>query len=169
MWDNAGFISFLTFAQDFFVVKGYEIAFASLLTSVVMVCAIFLSPLIGYLVTRFGNEEVYMIIGGVCLAFLIYLISMFPSPAIMWFIGVFATFVPPPIFSLPSKIVKPQYLGLAFGILTTSFNIGVLAGPYLTGLVIDLTGEYTASFYLMSFFALLQAFTIVILYFIKRK
>jgi len=77
--------------------------------------------------------------------------------------------VPAPIFSLPSKIVKPQDLGLAFGILTACSNMGVLAGPYLAGLAKDLTGEYTFSLYLISFFNILQTLTILLLYVLRTK
>ena len=170
MWFNAAFISFLTFAQDFFVSKGYEIASASFLSSIVMMGSLFLSPLIGYLLGKFGKEEVYIIIGGTVLASLLFLISTAPSPILMLvLIGVFAAFVPAPIFSLPSKIVKPQHLGLAFGILTTCLNVGVLAGPYLVGFAKDLTGEYTVSFYLMSIFTVLQVFTILLLPLLETK
>ncbi len=82
-------------------------------------------------------------------------------------IGVFVAFVPAPVFSLPSKIVQPKDLGLSFGILTACLNVGVLAGPYLTGLAFDLTGEYVTSFYIMSFFTIMQVVTIVLLHFSK--
>jgi len=170
MWFNAAFISFLTFSQDFFVSKGYEIASASFLSSIVMMGSLFLSPLIGYLISKFGKEEALIIIGGTVLASLLFLISTAPSPIfVLVLIGVFAAFVPAPVFSLPSKIVKPQHLGLAFGILTTCLNVGVLAGPYLVGLAKDLTGEYTVSFYLMSLFTVLQAFTILLLPLVKSR
>jgi len=170
MWFNASFISFLTFVQDFFVAKGYEVASASFLSSIVMMGSLFLSPLIGYLVNKFGKEEVLIITGGAVLAFLIFSVSIVISPIpMLMLIGLFVAFVPAPIFSLPSTIVKPQDLGLAFGILTTCSNMGVLAGPYLTGLAKDLTGEYTFSLYLMSLFNILQALTILLLYLLRTK
>jgi MFS family permease len=170
MWFNAAFISFLTFAQDFFVLRGYEVASASLLSSIIMVGAVFLSPLTGYITSRFGKEEVFIIIGGISLTALIFSISeTLPFIPILLLMGIFVTFVSVPIFSLPSKIVRPEHLGLAFGILTTCANVGVLVGPYLVGLVKDLTNEYTASFYLMSLFTTLLVFTILILYLKRRK
>lgn len=170
MWFNAAFISFLTFAQDFFVAKGYEVASASFLSSIVMMGSLFLSPLVGYLVSKFGKEEVFVAAGGLVLACLLFYISMFISPILLLiFIGLFVALIPAPIFSLPSKIVKLSHLGLAFGILTTCLNVGILAGPYLAGLAKDLTGEYNVSFYLMSFFAILQVFSILLLHLLKTK
>lgn len=169
-WFNAAFISFLTFAQDFFVARGYGIASASLLSSLVMMGSLLLSPFIGYLVGRFGREEVFIAIGGIALASLMLLIPMIVSPIPMLvLVGTFAAFVPPPIFSLPSKIVEPQHLGLAFGIITTCLNIGVVAGPYLVGLAKDLTGEYYVSFYLMSLFAVLQTLTVLFLHLSRTR
>ncbi len=163
MWFNAAFISFLTFAPNFFVSKGYEPSFAGFMSSIVMMGSLFLSPLIGYLVYRFGREEMLIIVGGAVLTLLIFLVptaSMHLS--LLIFIGLFTAFIPAPVFSLPSKIVQPQNLGLGFGILTACLNVGVLAGPYLTGLAKDLTGEYTASFYLMSVFTIMQIVTTII-------
>ncbi len=164
MWFNAAFISFLTFASDFLVhERGHELGFAGFLSSIVMMGSLILSPLIGYFVYRFGRENLLIGVGGIFLAFLIFLI---PTPLSTLFllvlIGVFTALVPAPIFSLPSKMAKPQNLGLVFGIMTTFSNVGVLAGPYLVGLARDFTGEYVLSFHLMALFAMLQTVTIVL-------
>lgn len=163
MWFNAAFISFLTFAPNFFVSKGYEPSFAGFMSSIVMMGSLFLSPLIGYLVYKFGREEMLIVVGGAVLTLLIFLVPSAPMHlSLLIFIGIFTAFIPAPVFSLPSKIVQPQSLGLGFGILTACLNVGVLAGPYLTGLAKDLTGEYTASFYLMSVFTVMQIVTTII-------
>lgn len=170
MWFNAAFISFFTFGQDFLIAKGFEVASAGFLSSIVMIGPLFLSPIIGYLVNRFGKEEIFIIVGATVLTFLLFFISAVPvTTPLLILIGVFLALVPAPIFSLPSKIVKPQNLGLAFGILLTGLNVGVLAGPYLTGLAKDLTGEYALSFYLMSLFTILQTLTILLSYRLKTK
>lgn len=158
---NAAFISFVTFFSDFFVSRGYEIGFAGFLSSIVMMGSLFLSPLIGYFVYKFGRENVLIGAGGIVLASLIFLVptSFFVIP-LLALIGVFAALVPAPIFSLPPKIVKPKNLGLAFGIVTACLNVGVLVGPYLAGAARDFTGEYTLSFHIMALFAVLQTVSI---------
>lgn len=163
MWFNAAFISFTTFAKNFLEAKGYELSFASFLSSIVMMGSLTLSPMIGYLLHRFGKEEVFIGVGGVVLAVLVFLVptSSFLIPLFI-LIGIFAAFVPAPIYSLPSKIVDSKNLGLGFGILTACLNVGILAGPYVAGLAKDFTGEYYLSFYLMSLFAILQTITIVL-------
>jgi len=170
MWFNAALISFLTFAPDFFVSKGYETSFAGFMSSIVMMGSLFLSPLIGYFVHKFGKEEMFIFVGGVVLALLIFLVptTSLHLPLLV-LIGIFTAFVPAPIFSLPSKIVQSQSLGLGFGVLTTCLNVSVLAGPYLTGLAKDFTGEYTTSFYLMSIFTIMQIITIMLFHFFKYR
>jgi MFS family permease len=170
MWFNAAFISFVTFSSDFFVAKGYEIGSASFMSSIVMTGSLFLSPLIGYFVYKFGREEIFIGVGGVILAVLIFFLPTSSSfIPILVLIGIFAALVPAPIFSLPPKIVNPKSLGLGFGIITACLNIGVLAGPYLTGLARDFTGNYSLSFQIMALFAVLQTVTIGLFALLKLK
>jgi predicted MFS family arabinose efflux permease len=169
-WFNAAIISFLTFSQDFLVSRGYAAASASFLSSIVMIGSLVLSPLVGYLANRTGREEVFIIVGGLGLAFTISMIMKTDSsPVIMLaIVGISAALVPPPIFSLPARLVNQHNLGLAFGVVTTCLNVGVLAGPYLVGLAKDLTGSYAASLFLMAIFALLEAATITVLALLRR-
>lgn len=167
---NASFISFLTFAPDLFMIKGYEITSASFLTSIVMMGPLFISPFIGYLVKNFGNEEFFILVGGLFLALLMFSFSMINLPVLLIvLIALSAALVPSPVFSLPSKVVRPENLGLAFGITTTCSNVGVLIGPYIAGLAKDLTGEYIYSLYMMSLFNILQVVTILLLHSIRSK
>lgn len=170
LWFNAAFISFLTFASDFFVGKGYERGFAGFMSSIVMMGALFISPLVGYGLHRFGREELFIGVGGVALAILFAFIPVtsFDIPMLI-LIAVTVAFTPPSIFSLPSKVLAPENLGLGFGILSMCTNVGVLVGPYLAGLARDLTKEYVISFYLMAFFAVLEAFTIVIFRLLRHR
>ena len=161
MWFNAAFISFITFSSEFFVDKGFEHSFAGLLSSLVMLGSLFLSPLIGYLVHRFGKEEVFIGMGGLTLGALILAILTLPNTvSLLILMGLAVALVPAPIFSLPSKIVEPRNLGLAFGIITACLNIGVLIGPFLAGLARDFSGDYVFSFYILFLFAVLQTITI---------
>jgi len=170
MWFNAAFISFLTFSPKFFVDKGYEKGFASFMSSIVMMGPLLISSLIGYVLHKFGKEELFIGTGGVALAILL---TFFPSTSFYFvmlvLIAIVSALTPPPIFSLPSKMVKPENLGLGFGILSMCSNVGVLVGPYLAGLAKDLTNAYVFSFYLMAFFAALETLVIVLFHFLKTK
>jgi len=132
--------------------------------------SLFLSPLIGFLVYRFGKEEAFIASGAIFLSSLLFFVPTASSfIPLLILIAVFTAFVPTPIFSLPAKLVEPQNLGVGFGIFTMCQNIGILAGPYLAGLMKDLTGQYLSSFYLISLFAILVAVTISILNMMRTK
>lgn len=162
MWFNAAVISFLTFGPDYFIARGYPIAFAGFLTSFLMSGSLVLSPVIGYLIDKFDAKKIFIGVGGILLALTIYLIPWTGTYLLflMGLLSVAVALVPAPIFSLPADILQPQNLGLGFGIISTCLNVGVVLGPFLVGLMRDRTGSYQTSFLLMSGFALLATFTI---------
>lgn len=164
MWFNAAIISFSTFAPDFFVSKGYSIGFAGFLASLLMWGSLGLSPVIGRLVDKVNNNDVFIGVGGVVLATAIYLVTRstnFLFPMILMAVAV--AFVPTPVFSSPSKILEPKNLGLGFGIISMGGGIGMFFGPYMAGLIRDKTGSYEMSFILLSILALLVTLTALVL------
>ncbi len=169
MWFNAGVIAFLTFAPDYFVSRGYELASAGFLTSILMLVALFLNPIIGYTSHRIGSKELFIAAGGISIAGIVLSISFSGLPVLplMMLLGIAAAFVPAPIFSLPSDILPPEKLGMGFGIITTLLNVGILLGPYLVGLTIDITGGFQSGFLLMAGFALMTTPTILLLRILK--
>ena len=170
MWFNGATISFSTFAPDFFMSKGYSIGFAGFLASLVMWGSLGLSPVIGYLVDKVNNNDVFIGVGGVIMATAIYLVTRstdFLFPMVVMAVAV--PFIPAPVFSFPSKILQPENLGLAFGILSTVSGVGMFFGPYMAGLVRDKTGSYEISFIFLSILALLVTLTAIILRFKMRR
>jgi MFS family permease len=164
MWFNASVISFSTFAPDFFVSRGYSIASAGSLASLLMWVSLILSPVVGRLVDKFGNNDLFIASGGAIIAVIIYMISGsrdFLLPMIVLAIGV--AVVPTPIYSFTSKIMRPENSGLGFGILSTVSSAGMVFGPYLTGVIKDRTGSYELSFTFLSILALLVTLTAVAL------
>lgn len=164
MWFNASIISFSTFAPDFFISKGYTTGFAGFLTSLLMWGSLGLSPLIGRLMDKVGNNDVFIGVGGLVIAMAIYSITRevnFLLPMVVMAVAV--AFVPAPLFSLASKISKPENLGLSFGILSMFASMGILFGPYATGFLRDKTGSYEVSFVLLSILALLVSLTAFVL------
>jgi len=164
LWFNAAAISFSTFAPDFFVSKGSSIGYAGLLTSLLMWGSLGLSPIIGRLIDKFNNNDIFIGVGGLTLSASLYLVSkstnfLFPM-AVM---AIAVAFVPTPVFSFLSKNLPPKDLGLGFGILGMVSGIGMFFGPYLSGLIRDKTGSYEITFIFLSILAILIPATAVIL------
>lgn len=161
---SASIVSFTTFAPDFFISKGYTIGSAGFLASLLSWGPLALSPVIGRLMDKVGNNEVFIGVGGIIMAMVFYSIARganFVLPMVVMGVGV--AFVPAPIFSLLPKISRPENLGLNFGILSMLANVGMLFGPYVTGLLKDRTGSYEVSFIFLSIFALSLALTALVL------
>lgn len=170
MWFNAAVISFSTFAPDFFISKGYSIGFAGFLASLLMWGSLGLSPIIGRLVDKVGNNDLFIGAGGAILATAFYLVtrsSDFLFPMVVMAVAV--AFIPGPVFAFPSKVLKPKHLGLGFGILSAVSSIGMLFGPYVAGLFRDKTGSYEISFIFLSILAILVTVTAIILRFKRAR
>jgi MFS family permease len=164
MWFNAATISFSTFAPDFFVSKGYSIGSAGFLASLLMWGSLALSPIIGHLVDKVSNNDIFMGVGGVSIAIAIYLVTKstdFLFPMVVMAVAVAC--IPAPVYSFLPKILEPDNLGLGFGILSAVNGVGMVFGPYMTGLVRDKTGSYEMSFIFLAMLALLVTVTALIL------
>ncbi len=160
MWFNAAVISFSTFAPDYFISRGATITLAGVLVSMLMWGSLVLSPIIGRLVDKLGNNELFIGVGGMLLGISIYLVTkveraLFPM-AVMSFA---AAFVPAPVFSYPAKVLRQEVLGLVFGLYFMMSSLGMFFGPYVAGFVRDKSGMYETSFILLSVIALLITLT----------
>ncbi len=168
---TAATISFITFGPDYFVARGYGIQVAGFLAGFLMLLAPPISPLTGYILDRVGREEVIIGMGGLLIAAGIFAISSFAfSPiAFLAVISLGNAIIPAPIYALPPRVLKPQFLGLGFGIVSTGTNLGIVMGPYVTGFARDATGSYQLSFSLMALFAVLVAVTAAVLSSVRRR
>jgi NNP family nitrate/nitrite transporter-like MFS transporter len=152
---NAGIISFFTYAPDYFVSQGQEIARAGLLASYPMWGSIILAPIVGLLIDRVGRKWVFVLAGCGGTAILLYLIPHFNNHAAILciLIGVFVALLTPAIFSLPAELLPESVMGFGFGILGTTLGIGISVGPYIVGSLRDATGDYVWSFAAMAIFS----------------
>ena len=156
LWFNAAFISFATFAPNFFLQKGYTIQQSGFLIGIPLLGSLLLSPPTGYLVDRFRHQQWLIGIGAIALSILALSFNFSSSFLLMVILmGVFSAMIPAPIYSLPPEILKPENTGLGFGVISTCSSIGLFVAPYLVGKVKDLTSSYRWSFILISVFFLL--------------
>jgi MFS family permease len=167
LWFNAAFISFATFAPGFFLAKGYTIERGGFLTGIPLLGSLFFSPLVGYLVDRFRHQEWLIGIGGIGLSILILSFNFSSSYLVLvMLMGVFSATIPAPIYSLPPELLRPVYLGLGFGVISTCSSIGLFIAPYLIGKAKDLTGSDSFSFVFISLFFVL---TVIPILFVHRR
>jgi MFS family permease len=164
MWFNSSAIGFSTFAPDFFASKGHSLTHAGALASLLMWGPLALSPVIGRLVDKVGNNDLFIAAGGAVTSGTIYLVSRTTDLLLpMVVMAVAVALIPASIYSFTSRTMKPESLGLGFGILSTFSSIGMVFGPYTAGLIKDKTGSYESSFVFLCILALLVALTAVLL------
>jgi MFS family permease len=167
---NAGIISFFTYAPDYFVSQGQEIARAGLLASYPMWGSIILAPIVGLLIDRVGRKWIFVLAGCGGTAILLYLIPHFNNHAAILSIsiGVFVALLTPAIFSLPAELLPESVMGFGFGILGTTLGIGISVGPYIVGSLRDATGDYLWSFAAMAILSGLGIIPMLLLRLKKR-
>ncbi|MEW6141544.1 MAG: MFS transporter [Chloroflexota bacterium] len=162
---NAGAVSFLTFTPDFLRSVGYSPASSGLITSAVMWSSLFISPLCGWLIDRYGRGRAMVAAAATVQCILVFLYpDLFPwALAVTISMGLVQPFIPAPVMALAPQVVRRERLGLGFGIISTCLNLGIIIGPWAAGFVRDFTGSYTASYAMMAFFLLLIMFTMLAL------
>jgi MFS family permease len=159
LWFNAAFVSFATFAPNFFLQKGYTIEQSGFLIGIPLLGSLLLSTPIGYLIDRFKHQEWFIGMGGMALATLILFFNFSSSFLLLVILmGIFSALIPAPIYSLPPEILKPKNLGLGFGVISTCSGVGLFFAPYLVGKTKDLTDSYSWIFILISSFFFLTTF-----------
>ncbi|MCX7795137.1 MAG: MFS transporter [bacterium] len=144
---NAGSLSFLTFAPDYFISRGLSPTYASSVSSLYIMGA-FLSPVIGYLLDRTKRHNLILFTGAVLLSLSLMLVYFLNFPLMIIIAGIFSVLVPPSIFYLLPKITDKY--GLGYAILSLFVNLSTVFVPYLIGYARDVSGTYFTSFLLMS-------------------
>ena len=162
---GAAMISYFTYAPDYFVSQGEDIAKAGLLASYPMWASIFLAWFVGLLIDRLGRKWLFASVGCAGIAILLYLMPGFTSHAAVFAIilGVFVAIPPAAIFSLGGELLPERVTGLGFGIVSACHNVGILLGPLIAGSLRDATGNYLWSFMAMATFAALGVIPMLVL------
>jgi MFS family permease len=161
LWFNAAFVSFATFAPNFFLQKGYTLEQSGLLIGIPLLGSLFLSPLTGYLVDRLRHQEWFIGIGGIGLSILAFSFNFTSSFLLLvTLMGACSAMIPAAIYSFPPEILKSENVGLGFGVISTCSSIGLFAAPYVVGKAKDLTSSSSWIFILISLFFLLTMISI---------
>ncbi len=167
---NAAMISLFTFTPDFLTATGFSIGSSGFITSMTMWPSLALSVVVGYIIDKIDRKRGIIAVGGLALVILILMVPEATGWIVlsMLLIGIAQTLVPSPIFALIAELSEPKRLGLSYGITATCLNLGVLIGPYTTGLINDIIDSYQASYALMSGFAFLVVVAMIILKYTRK-
>lgn len=151
---NTQLLAYITFGPQYFQSVGVSFQSAGLLTSLIMMVPIFLSPLAGIIIDRTGRTRQILLAGGLMMAVSFLLISKTTVPLALWavILGVGFTPIPVVVYSLLPQMVRPHQVGAGLGVLTVASNLGITIGPAAFGLLLDITkGNFFTGFIALAF------------------
>jgi len=116
-------------------------------TSIITFASMCFAPFAGALIDRIGRRASIMILG--CILMVVsYVVLAFShvAPAMpMIVLGGAFILVPAALWPAVPLLVKQNRLGTAFGVMTLVQNVGLMAFPWLNGLLREVTSTYTVS------------------------
>lgn len=131
-------------------IQGYDLAGASLVTSIKMIVVIATAPLIGWVVDRIGSPRKITLWSFIAIAAFMALpfsISGWMIPASMVLLGILAGAIPTCIFtSIPEIVGWEAPAGIGMGVILIGQNLGQLLGPVVFGQLVQTIGWMPAAF-----------------------
>lgn len=154
---NATALGYSTWAPDLFqTFKGYELFYATILATVLMIFAVFFVPLFGWASDRLGRRKPFIVVGSAGMALSLIAISYasgLPLLAFVGTLGISASMVPPLIMAIAAENVPPRLSGISFSIITLCQNIGMAVSAPVAGYLLQSTHSLQLTFIGISLFS----------------
>jgi len=131
---------------------GFDAGLAAWALGLVSIAAIPGQIVLGHLSDRIGREWVWTIGSlGFALCYLaLLLLRPLPSPAVLYFMvvaqGALGYGLTSVMGAIPAEIFQGRQFGRIFGALMSLSILGGACGPWLTGVIFDLSGSYAPAF-----------------------
>jgi len=109
---------------------------------------------LGYVSDRVGREWVWTVgaLGFVACYVALLLLREAPTPALLWLMvltqGMLGYGLTSVVGAIPAEIFQGKHYGTIFGTIMLAAIGGGAAGPWLTGVIHDATGSYTAAWWI---------------------
>ncbi len=167
---GGGTLAYFTYAPDYFISSGKDVAQAGLIASAPMFGSIVLAALVGMLVDRVRKKWLFAVIGLAGVALMLFLIPQFTNYAVLLAIsmGIFVAMFTPASYAMPADMLPERVRGIGFGIILTCLGLGNALGPAIAGMCRDVTGNYWCSFMAMAIMVFLGIIPIVIVRVYKK-
>jgi MFS family permease len=151
--------SITTFMPDFLYQNGLDLKLAGTITAIIMVCGLFFGPLAGFLSDKIRYKEALIVSGALVGCFVLFMLpgdvrNIFTYVVLL---GIFLAPFAPITLSMTATLVKHEAMPMAYAAVATCSYIGMFTGPYLTGLIRDVSGSYQYSYWFISLFFLAVA------------
>ena len=135
---------FTSHSTRFLQIKfGMSAATGGLYTSLIMTASMIFTPILGFMIDKFGRRGKIMIIGSIMIvpAHLILGLTFFPPVISFLMLGIAFSLVPAALWPAIPILVKEKFLGSAFGIIAWIQMSGLTLFPWLAGKIVDWSGD----------------------------
>jgi MFS family permease len=144
---NVGFAMVLSFGPSLFVERGWTIAGAGSVTSIVLWLSVVSVALGGFAADRLKRPQTILVAGSIVFAALMLLLAhtsiIIP---IVIAIGLISGLPAGPIMSLPARVLQPATRAIGMGIFYTVYYAAMMLGPMIGGGAAKSTGSAAAAF-----------------------
>jgi MFS family permease len=144
---NAGFAMIFSFGPSMLVERGWSIAAAGSIISIVLWLAVISVPLGGFLADRSGRPEFILVAG--CIVFAMLMVAIPRSGAVVLTVaalGLVCGQPAGPILSLPARVLQPAMRAIGMGVFYTLYYATMMLGPAVGGACAKWTGSAAAAF-----------------------
>jgi MFS family permease len=144
---NVGFAMIFSFGPSMLVERGWSIAAAGSIISIVLWLSVISVPLGGFLADRTGRPELMLVAG--CIVSAILMVALSHSGAVILAvvaIGLLGGLPAGPILSLPARVLQPATRAIGMGVFYTVFYATMMLGPAIGGACAKWTGSAAAAF-----------------------
>jgi MFS family permease len=144
---NVGFAMIFSFGPSMLVERGWSIASAGSITSIVLWLATIFGPLGGLIADRTNRHNLVLVAGWFAFAMLLVLAPRHePIVPIIIALGIVCAMPSGPIMSLPARVLEPEMRAVGMGLFYTIFYLGMMLGPMLGGSYASWAGTGGAAF-----------------------
>lgn len=158
---NMSAIGFLTWAPVMFVTfKSLDIIYASILSSSIMIVALFLAPLYGWASDKIDRRKPFIIIGAIitgALNFSVAYLLGIPLLLAVVLSGFSGAAVPGLIMAIAARTLPQKQAGISFGVMTMWQNIGITISAPLIGYILQTSQSMILTFAIISLFSIVLA------------
>jgi predicted MFS family arabinose efflux permease len=142
---NVAYIVLISFAPDLFTARGYSLAEASSIVSIIGWVLIPLIPFTGMLVERIGRSAAFMTGGFLAAAVSASVLPFTSVPTVALAVVAVGIGVPAGlIMALPAQVLRPESRAGGMGVYFTCYYVAMALLPGAAGLARDLSGSAAA-------------------------